>query len=184
MHILRERVMINTEIWKDIQGFDGLYQVSNLGRIKSSIRSRILEGSLNKEGYRRITLRSSGTGRPYYVHRLVAETFLPNPDNLPQVDHINTIRDDNRIENLRWVTPSKNNNNKLTRKRNKKAQIELTAFKRLIIQLNMDNSFVAIFYYASDASKSTGIHSRAILKCCNGIQNSAGGYIWMFYNME
>lgn len=173
------------EVWIDIEGYDAKYQISNQGRILSKVQTnRILKVGLNQEGYARIALRYNGIMKSHYIHRLVAIYFLPNPDDLPQVDHINTIRNDNRVENLKWVTPSKNNDNELTKKRQKQKKAGLTMYKQFVVQLNMDKTFVAIYYSASDAYKSTGIYHRNILKCCNGIQNSAGGYIWMFYKMK
>lgn len=113
------------EIWKDISGYEGLYQVSNLGRVKrlagisikgKDIKERILTVS-NHKGYLMITLYKDKKQKTYRIHRLVAEAFIPNPDNKPEVDHINTIRDDNRVENLRWVTKSENMSNPITKER-------------------------------------------------------------------
>ena len=113
------------EIWRNIEGYEGLYQVSNIGRVRSLDRydnrgrkrkGQIKKGSVNKYGYLLIGLKKNGKQKTYGVHRLVASAFIPNPENKPHIDHMNTIRDDNRVVNLRWVTPSENNNNELTRK--------------------------------------------------------------------
>ena len=84
--------------------YDKVYEVSNYGRVR--INGKIVELKLN-DGYPRIT--------GFYVHRAVAELFIPNPENKPYIDHINTIKTDNRVENLRWVTAKENNNNPLTK---------------------------------------------------------------------
>lgn len=111
------------EEWRDIKGYEGLYQISNIGRIKScnklsydnkKIKSKILKTKINKNGYEQIFLYKNNTKKYKSVARLVAEAFIPNPENKPEVDHINTIRNDNRVENLRWVTKKENMNNKIT----------------------------------------------------------------------
>lgn len=116
------------EIWKDIPDYEGLYQVSNLGRIKSLERyvyrptinvyqkhnTKILKTCLNNDGYRHLHLKNEGKIKDFLVHRLVALAFIPNPENKTQIDHINTVRTDNRVENLRWVTPSENVRNPIT----------------------------------------------------------------------
>ena len=98
------------EQWKDIQGYEGLYQISDCGRVKNSRTGRILKLRNNK-GYIEVTLK----GRTYLVHRLVAEAFIPNIDNLPCVDHIDTNKENNVYTNLRWVTHSENMRNPITR---------------------------------------------------------------------
>ena len=111
------------EIWKDIKKFEGIYQVSNLGNIKSlnnnkTKKEKILKLNKDKKGYLYVDLYKNNKSKRFVVHRLVAEAFIPNPENKPCIDHINTIRDDNRVENLRWVTYKENCNNPLTRKHN------------------------------------------------------------------
>lgn len=104
------------EIWKDIEGYEGLYQVSNLGRVKNVKRNRVTYGMKgDKDGYLRIGLSKDGILKTYKVHRLVAMAFIPNPDNKPFIDHINTVKDDNRVQNLRWCTSKENNNNPITK---------------------------------------------------------------------
>ena len=108
------------EIWKDVIGYEGLYQVSNLGRVKSLDRfcidgrkryGQIMKQVITNGGYFAVGLRKGKGQKRYLVHRLVAEAFIPNTDNKPCVDHINTIRTDNRVCNLRWCTYKENCNN-------------------------------------------------------------------------
>lgn len=108
------------EIWKDIEGFEGHYQVSNFGRIKSLSRKsgntikkeRILKPRDHTHGYSEVSLGKDMKFKNKFVHRLVAIAFIPNPDNKPQVNHINENKQDNRVENLEWVTAKYNINYK------------------------------------------------------------------------
>lgn len=104
-----------SEIWKDVLNYEGIYQVSNLGNVRNIKRGNSLKGRLDTYGYYRVILSKKGSHyKNFQIHRLVAQAFIPNPDNKPQVDHINTIRTDNRVENLRWVTYRENNLNPIT----------------------------------------------------------------------
>lgn len=99
-----------TEIWKPIKGYEAFYQVSNFGRIKSTIFSKhkIRKLMPHRDGYNNIVLRKNKVASSHLIHRLVAIAFLPNPEGKPQVNHINGIKTDNRLENLEWNTYSEN----------------------------------------------------------------------------
>lgn len=107
------------EIWKPIKDFEGYYEVSNIGRVRSLNYKRTGKGKILKniedyKGYLEVVLTKNGKRKQFKVHRLVAEAFIPNPENKPCIDHINTIKSDNRVENLRWVTYKENSNNEKT----------------------------------------------------------------------
>lgn len=110
------------EIWKDIAGYEGYYQISNLGRVKSleriaitkigskqPVNERILVAGYDTAGYYRVALCKNAKSRTRKVHRLVAQAFIPNPENKKTVNHKNGIKDDNRVENLEWATYKENN---------------------------------------------------------------------------
>ena len=102
------------EIWKDIQGYEGLYKVSSLGRIQSNHSNKkgegwqFLDGSVDLKGYRRVSLYKNNNEISKKIHRLVLEVFLPNPENKKEVNHINGNKLDKRLENLEWATLQEN----------------------------------------------------------------------------
>jgi hypothetical protein len=111
------------EVWKDIEGYESLYQVNQLGEIKRlpyiqphpyrighsmHFKERILKQSNDKDGYKIITLWKNNKSKTYRTHRLIANVFIPNPNNKPEINHINCIKNDNRLQNLEWATKSEN----------------------------------------------------------------------------
>lgn len=105
------------EVWKPIEGYEGLYEVSNLGRVRSLLfhnnqttfsRLKLLSTTDNGHGYLIVGLRDGKHRKNHYVHRLVAQAFIPNPRNLPNIDHIDHDRSNNAVENLQWITQKDN----------------------------------------------------------------------------
>ena len=181
----REKDLIN-EIWKDIKGYEGLYQVSNLGRIKSLTRlidhkstGIVLQKEKIKKqqknyGYCNVILCKNSKIKYYKVHRLVAQAFIPNPYNKPFINHKNEIREDNRVENLEWCDSTYNNN---YGSRNKK--IALTNSKE-VFQYDLDGNFIKQWKSVMEVERTLKIPNSNICKCCKGLRNKAGGYIWKY----
>lgn len=162
------------EIWKNIKGYEGLYQVSNLGRVKSldyrhTGKEKVLTVGI-KDGYFIVNLWKNRRGKTTKVHRLVAEAFLPNPENKPHIDHVNTDRTDNRVENLRWCTIQENNNNPITRQKSGKPVIGVN-------KLTGEEVWFACSY---EAQRVLGIGHSEITACCRGKRKSTGGYVWRY----
>jgi hypothetical protein len=104
---------MDIEIWKPVVCYQGLYEVSNTGRIRSKIRNIIMKQATHRAGYYYLGLRDNGEYKKYLVHRLVAEAFIPNPDNLPFVDHIDRDKQNNNVNNLRWTNKEGNSANRI-----------------------------------------------------------------------
>lgn len=185
------------EIWKDIKGYEGLYQVSNLGRIKSlestvfsgnrfnkkktkrNKKEKILKLRFDKDGYYRIGLCKNNKKIYYFVHRLVAQTFISNPNNLPVVNHKNENKKDNRVENLEWCTIKYNNNygNRI---------LKLKTKGKRVIQKTLDDIKINEYINARQASEFTNTCRTSIINCCNKKVHfiTAGGYKWEYAKEE
>ena len=160
------------EIWRDVDGFAGMYQVSNMGGVKSLVRGqRILEPSTQSEGYKSVTLYKNGIRTQQLVHRLVASAFLPNPENKDMVNHKNGVRSDNRIENLEWNTRSENERHKqyVLRKDTQK-------HKRPVFCMDTCTKYDSV----CDAERETGANKQNISACCLGRRKHAGGLRWRY----
>lgn len=185
------------EIWKDIVNYEGLYAVSNKGRVKSLERdiptsnriihksAQILTPILDNNGYHKVQLSDQNKNpkrQGFFIHRLVALAFIDNPNNYPYVDHIDTNPTNNCVENLRWVTPKMNMANETTRKalsESLKGQlINKTWNSKKIVQLK-DNILINIYPSIAEATRQ-GFSNSAIFKCLSGKQHKHKGYEWMY----
>ena len=171
------------EKWREIPGYDGKYEVSTYGNIRcvnyrKTGKSQIMKMTLSRHGYHMITLRYQGKNVNRSVHRLVALTWIPNPNNLPEIDHINSIPSDNRIENLRTgsIPYSKH---PLTEDKRLKISIRMS---KPVIQMNGGGKYINEFKSITDAALQTKIHPGSINKCCRGKIKTAGGYKWEYKN--
>ena len=182
------------EIWKDIEGYEGLYQVSNTGKVRKYIIYRSKWKNLklmkNNKGYYRVHLCKNKISKEYKVHRLVGITFIPNPENKPEINHINGIKTDNRVENLEWNTHKENMTHafyKLKRQHIVSSNVKEKSKKnkqKQVIQYAIKIEKIAKYNSIKEASEINNISRSAIGKCCNRKQKDAGGYIWQFENDE
>lgn len=168
------------EIWKDVTGYEGLYQVSNLGKVKSLKfgKERILKPRVRGKGYLFVDLCKNGKTKAYSVHRLVALTFLENKDplNKTQVNHIDECKTNNRIDNLEWCTPKENNNHGT---HNYRSAINRS---KPVLQFTKYGVFVKEWDSAKSIQITLGFYNSNISKCCNKKRKSAYNFIWKFKN--
>ena len=171
------------EIWKDIEGYEGLYQVSNLGRIKSvkrtkpngyQIKVRFLKPSIDKDGYSRVVLSRDGESTTYQVHRLVAFAFVRKEHQKPEVNHIDENKSNNEDSNLEWCTRKENINHGTAIQRSSNKN------KKPINQLSSDGQFIKAWESISDAAETLGFSQGYLSKCCSRKCSSAYVYLWEF----
>ena len=186
---------LDGEIWKDVDGYGGFYEVSNLGRVRSKERiteiqsychitrkPRILKGQFNGSYYR-VVMSHNGKYRQVMIHRLVAETFIPNPDNLPEVNHKDEDKTNNNVSNLEWCTRLYNVNYGTKKKRHSEFMTRTKG--RAVCQYTKDGKLVNRFSSITQAAKATGIiHSSINMACVHEVQKTAGGYVWRYAEEE
>lgn len=171
------------EIYVDIPNYEGHYQVSNYGNVKSLYFKNKYGVIPNKEkilvplivrGYKRVMLSENGTKIQYSIHRLVAQAFIPNPSNKPCVNHKNGNKEDNRVENLEWCTYSENEIH--SRQVLGKEPIN----RKKVNQYSITGKFLNQFKSLAEAGKSINKNYSLISSCCNKHRESAYGYKWGF----
>ena len=175
------------ELWKDITGYEGLYQVSNTGKVRSINRtiidsngnkqkwkSHIFIGKVNNSGYLTVCLRKCGKRKGFLIHRLVATAFIENPTNLPYVNHKDEIKTNNNVENLEWCSESYNC------RYGKRNLLMIEKKRKPVLQLSVDGDLINRFEVLNDASRITGINAAHICDVCKGKRKLAGGYVWKY----
>lgn len=179
------------EIWKDIEGYEGMYQVSNMGRVRALDRVKpnsggqiakghILPQSDNGHGYRFVSLWKFNKGRRFYVHRLVASAFIPNPNNFPIINHKDENKSNNRYENLEWCTQKYNINYGNHMKRLKESYIA-NGNNRPIDVYDKNGAFLKTFDCSNEVCKELGVHRRGLYLVCQGVAKSYKGYRFAFH---
>ena len=160
--------------WLPVKGFEEYYEVNRSGSIRSKRRGRLLHPATDRYGYEKIIFSINGERFNRTVHRVVATTFIPNPFNLPTVNHINEIKTDNRAENLEWVDMATNDNHGTRNQR-----MSNTKCRKPVEQL-LPSGKTVLYKGVKDASRKTGINRCCIAKCCKGVRKTAGGYEWRY----
>ena len=180
--------IMKKEYWKPVIGYEGLYEVSNWGRVKSLERynlsnclrkGRILKQKQCKDGYKSVTLYKDGKRKIIFVHRLVAQAFIPNPNNYPYVNHKDENKQNNIVTNLEWCDAKYNTNfGTCIERRSKKKS-------KPVLQYDLEGNFIKEWKSTRECGRN-GFNQSVICKCCRKLEHykSAYGYIWEYKNEE
>lgn len=179
-----------TEIWKDIVGYEGRYQVSNLGMVRSLDayvkhssggnrfrKGRVLKQTNDKGNYKIVGLHKNGV-KKCKVHRLVAQAFIPNPNNYPMINHKDENPSNNRVDNLEYCDCKYNNNYGRHIERIIKKNINNPLKSKPVLQYTKDGEFIKEYPSIAEAERQTGIPNQSISHCCCGRYKTIYGYVW------
>jgi hypothetical protein len=178
---------INKEIWKDIKHYEGFYQVSNLGNVRSVPRNgtvkyyKILKPN-NVKGYYQVTLQKKGKKKIYKVHRLVAKTFIKNTYNKREVNHIDGNKLNNVVTNLEWVTSSENQIHafKMGLQKPHPKYGKENIYSKKIKQYDLNGNFIKTWDCIREASVFLKVSSSGIISCCKKRQHTSAGFFWEY----
>lgn len=165
------------EIWKDVAGYEGLYQISNMGRVKTMPRTRVHGGILKYDcckGYYRVSLSKYGKSKHYFVHRLVAQEFIPNPNNFNIINHKDENPQNNCVDNLEWCTHVYN-----LMYGNRRAKV-IEKERKPVNRYSMNGDLIQTHYSIQQAARDIQRNASPIYNCCSGKQTSAYGYLWSY----
>lgn len=182
------RLEIIKEEWKDISGYENFYKVSNLGRVISlpyidkrgfKRTQKFIQLNTDRNGYKRVGLTGNNNKRKYLsVHRLVAQAFIPNPDNKPQVNHKDSDRSNNSVTNLEWVTSSENNTHAYKFGKNYPRFGKENGKSNTIIQYDLNGNFIKEWESLNMCANELYLQESCISMCCSGKRKTTGGFIF------
>lgn len=174
------------EKWLPVKDFENVYCVSNYGRVKNILTNHILKCSLDSHGYYALNLYDKNNNKRNFItlHRLLAETFIPNPENKPQVNHKDGNKSNSYLDNLEWSTASENtqhayDNNLIHLKKGANSPNAIP-----IIQYSLNGEFIKYWGGATCVMNELGINKSNIIQCCKGNVRQAGGYKWKYANVK
>ena len=185
---------MENEVFKDVLGYEGLYQISNYGRVKSlerknifycglrkqylerPVKEKILSFNKSNNGYLQVCLTKNGKCCTRTVHRLVAKAFIPNPENKPQVNHIDGNKQNNNVKNLEWCTAKENTGHAI------KTGLKKSYNKKKVKQYDLKGNFIKEWESITSFLKANNIdlNNSGITCCCKGRQKTSHGYIWKY----
>ena len=168
------------ENWKDIKGYEGIYQVSDRGRIKNVRTGRILKPML-AGAYLYVGFWRNNHKKCYKIHRLVAEAFIPNPDNLPQVNHKDENKLNNNLDNLEWCTAKYNSNYGTRSKRSNEKRKNNKSQSKPVCQYSLDGELIKVWPSAMEITRQLGYCVSHISECCNGTLKRYKKFIWKYH---
>lgn len=176
---------LSNEVWRDIENYEGLYQISNLGRVRSLNylghgRVAVLKSRNCGKGYLKVVLSKDKKPKEWFIHRLVAIAFIPNPHNLPCVNHKDENKLNNIVENLEWCTHKYNANYGTAIQRRVAKMINNPSKSKPVGQYTLQWDLIATYPSAREAARQTGFSQGGISDCCRGEIKTAGGYIWYY----
>lgn len=163
------------EIWKPVPEYEDNYNVSDMGQVMNAKTGRILRFQKRTNGYLQLNLYKNGNPSMKYVHRIVAESFISNPENKPCIDHIDGNPMNNCVWNLRWCTQKENCNNPISIKRHSEAHNR--PIKHIVCL--KDNQIIKIYKVMNNIKKD-GFYTSNVIACCRGKRKSHKGYNWMY----
>ena len=170
-------------VWKSIEGFEGLYKISNFGEVKNKKGETLKHGIKRTSGtcYKTVRLWKDGKYYNKYIHRLIAEAFIPNPEQLPFINHKDEDGTNNFIENLEWCTSAYNSNYGTARKRQaKKLKGRKSEKRKPVLQYSVLGEFIAYFPSITLAAKELECSTSEISQVCNGKRKTAKGFLWKY----
>lgn len=161
------------EEWRDAVGFEGIYEVSNFGNVRRADTGRALKGGLNSYGYKVFSLSKDGKPHMSKGHRLVAQAFIPNPENKRDVNHKDGDKTNNFVDNLEWASRSEN----ITHARK---ELSVDYSQKPVVQVTLSGEVIAIWTSASVAGRLLNVPPQMISACCRGTAPTAGNFAWRY----